>query len=407
MCIELNGVTRIYRANKDVLALDGVSLMVPEGEWLAVMGPSGSGKSTLVNLIGCLDKPTRGEVSITGVNVSKISDAALNRFRAETIGFIFQQFHAVPYLSALENVMLAQYFHSTTDKHQALDALERVGLKHCSGQLPSQLSGGEQQRMCIARALINDPKIILADEPTGNLDERNEQIVLDHLRELHAQGRTIIMVTHDPEVARLADRRLDIHHGKIASQQSFVPSCEAHVDEFLEQLWIMAEDISPVQPEFLRISTARIAQLRVKCMQDLGLVDVLDPKTGSTVKAGIANQAHETFGSMHAGREFAVLFTEKGRTRAETNIRRHRLAERLFLHDASDKRGPSSQTCTFQHPLSLEITDSICSLLGHPRFCLHHRPIPMGQCCIEERAAAPIPPIISTSAANDSTERYA
>jgi putative ABC transport system ATP-binding protein len=406
MCIELDHVTRIYRASKDVLALDEVSLMVPEGEWLAVMGPSGSGKSTLVNLIGCLDKPTRGEVSITGVDVSKMSAGELNRFRAETIGFIFQQFHAVPYLSALENVMLAQYFHSTTDKQQALDALEKVGLKRCSGQLPSQLSGGEQQRMCIARALINDPKIILADEPTGNLDERNEQIVLDQLRELHAQGRTIIMVTHDPEVARLADRRLDIHHGKIACQQSFVPSCEAHLDEFLEQLWIMAEDISPVQPEFLRMSAAQIAQLRVKCMQDLGLVNVLDPETGNAVQASIANHAHKALGLAHAGREFAVLFTEKGRTRAEINIRRHRLAEHLLLHDASDRRGPSSQTCSFQHPLSPEVTDSICSLLGHPRSCPHHRPIPMGQCCIEERATAPIPPIISTKATGDSSRSF-
>src|SRR5215475_252260 len=220
MPIELKNVTRIYRANTEVRALDDVSLSVAPGEWLAIMGPSGSGKSTLVNLIGCLDRPTSGEIFIGGANVNQMTAAELNRFRAEKIGFIFQQFHLIPYLTALENVMLAQYFHSMTDKEEALAALDRVGMKVRANHLPSQLSGGEQQRVCIARALINDPDIILADEPTGNLDAQNEELVLRQLRELHSQGRTIIMVTHDPAVARLADRLLELHHGKIASQES-------------------------------------------------------------------------------------------------------------------------------------------------------------------------------------------
>ena len=185
------------------------------------MGPSGSGKSTLVNLIGCLDRASSGEIWLDGENVAQLSTVELNRVRAEKIGFIFQQFHLIPYLTALENVMLAQYFHSMTDEQEALQALARVGLKERAGHLPSQLSGGEQQRVCIARALINDPKIVLADEPTGNLDAVNEEIVLRLLRELHRQGRTIVMVTHDPVVARLADRRVELHHGKIAAQEVF------------------------------------------------------------------------------------------------------------------------------------------------------------------------------------------
>src|ERR1051325_11069608 len=160
MAIELKNVTRIYHAQVDVLALDDVSLSVAGGEWLAIMGPSGSGKSTLVNLIGCLDRPDKGDVVIDGSNTARMSPNELNRFRAEKIGLIFQQFHLIPYLTALENVMLAQYFHSMTDKAQALEALERVGLRVRADHLPSQLSGGEQQRVCIARALINDPGIV-------------------------------------------------------------------------------------------------------------------------------------------------------------------------------------------------------------------------------------------------------
>src|SRR5438445_121781 len=222
--IKLNSVSRLYPARAEagevIRSLDSGSLHVESGEWLAIMGPSGSGKSTLVNLIGCLDRSTSGEIWLEGENVSNISNADLNRVRAEKVGFIFQQFHLIPYLTAVENVMLAQYFHSMTDEQEAREALERVGLKGRADHLPAQLSGGEQQRVCIARALINDPKIVLADEPTGNLDAINEEIVLRLLRELHRQGRTIVMVTHDPIVARLADRRIELHHGKIAEQQA-------------------------------------------------------------------------------------------------------------------------------------------------------------------------------------------
>src|SRR5581483_11771024 len=199
--IRLNSVSRFFPARAEapggtIHALDDVTLHVTAGEWIAVMGPSGSGKSTLVNLIGCLDRPSTGEIWLDGENVAQLSNKDLTRVRSEKIGFIFQQFHLIPYLTAVENVMLAQYFHSMTDEQEALDALTRVGLRDRARHLPAQLSGGEQQRVCIARALINDPKIILADEPTGNLDAMNEQIVLELLRDLHRQGRTIVMVTH-------------------------------------------------------------------------------------------------------------------------------------------------------------------------------------------------------------------
>jgi putative ABC transport system ATP-binding protein len=199
----------------NVRALDGVSFRVDAGEWIAIMGPSGSGKTTLINILGGLDTPTAGQAIVDGTDVARLDEAGLTRFRAEKIGFIFQQFHLVPYLTAVENVMLAQYFHSTTDEKEAQQALERVGLGDRIEHLPAQLSGGEQQRVAVARALINYPKLILADEPTGNLDEANEEIVLSLLRELHTEGHTILMVTHAPSIGRLADRRIEFAHGHL------------------------------------------------------------------------------------------------------------------------------------------------------------------------------------------------
>ena len=201
----------------DVRALDGVSFNVDVGQWIAIMGPSGSGKTTLINILGGLDTPTSGQAVVDGAELARLDEAGLTRFRAEKIGFIFQQFHLVPYLTALENVMLAQYFHSTTDEREARVELERVGLGDRLDHLPGELSGGEQQRVAVARALINQPKLILADEPTGNLDEANEQIVLRLLQELHSEGHTILMVTHAPEIGALADRRIDLHHGRLAA----------------------------------------------------------------------------------------------------------------------------------------------------------------------------------------------
>src|SRR5882724_7315467 len=196
-------------------ALNGVSFNIASGEWVALMGPSGSGKTTLINILGGLRIIKKRRVVVDGVDLSNLRENELVRYRAEKVGFVFQQFHLVPYLTALENVMLAQYFHSVTDEKQAAEALERVGLGDRLTHLPAQLSGGEQQRVAIARALINQPKLILADEPTGNLDEANEDVVLQIFRELHNAGHTILMVTHDPDIARQADRRIELAHGHL------------------------------------------------------------------------------------------------------------------------------------------------------------------------------------------------
>lgn len=213
--LELKKVSKIYGPLK---ALDNVNLTVENGEWLAIMGPSGSGKSTMMNIIGCMDKPSLGEVILDGVDIAKESGKKLTEIRRDKIGLIFQQFHLVNYLTAVENVMVSQYYHSMPDEKEALEALERVGLKDRAKHLPSQLSGGEQQRVCIARALINHPEIVLADEPTGNLDEANENIVIDLFRQLHRQGTTLIVVTHDPEVAEVAQRTVVLEHGRLVKE---------------------------------------------------------------------------------------------------------------------------------------------------------------------------------------------
>ena len=211
---------KLSRFYGEVRALEGVDLEVARGEWVSVMGPSGSGKTTLLNILGGLDRPTSGELYVDGTDVTALPRKELARFRRETVGLVFQQFHLVPYLTALENVMLAQYFHSMADEAEARAALEAVGLGERLHHLPAQLSGGEQQRVCIARALINQPKIILADEPTGNLDAANEEIVLDIFRQLHAQGHTLVVVTHDARVGRLADRLITLEHGHVVRAES-------------------------------------------------------------------------------------------------------------------------------------------------------------------------------------------
>jgi putative ABC transport system ATP-binding protein len=211
--LEMKEVSMIYG---QVKALYNVNLAVEKGEWLAIMGPSGSGKTTMMNIIGCMNKPTNGSVTLDGQDLSLLNSGELTTIRRDKIGLIFQQFHLITYLTALENVMVAQYYHSMIDEAEAMLALERVGLADRAKHLPRQLSGGEQQRVCIARALINYPSLILADEPTGNLDETNERIVLDILRQLHSEGSTIIVVTHDPEVAEEAEKTVFLEHGRIA-----------------------------------------------------------------------------------------------------------------------------------------------------------------------------------------------
>jgi putative ABC transport system ATP-binding protein len=389
--IRLKNVSREYPARAEapggmIRALNDFTLSVDPGQWIAVMGPSGSGKSTLVNLIGCLDRPTSGEIWLDGENVASLSASDLNRVRAEKIGFIFQQFHLIPYLTALENVMLAQYFHSMTDEQEALEALARVGLKDRAQHVPSQLSGGEQQRVCIARALINDPKIVLADEPTGNLDAMNEEIVLRLLRDLHQQGRTIVMVTHDPVVARLADRRVELHHGKIAAQEVFSMADEEQFDEVLEELWVLAENGEIAELEHMEVHGALPVSIAVEKMAEMGLVAASPHPPQAHSHKPFTNPCHDALkpaGSSIGDGSMVIELTDRGRQRAADVIRRHRLAERLFTDSlAMDSESEiEQQACKFEHILSPEATDKICTFLGHPRTCPHGAPIPPGVCC--------------------------
>jgi len=383
-------------------ALNGVSFNIAAGEWVALMGPSGSGKTTLINILGGLDALTSGRVVVDGVELAKLGENQLVRYRAEKIGFVFQQFHLVPYLNALENVMLAQYFHSTTDEQEAAEALKRVGLGERLTHLPTQLSGGEQQRVAIARALINQPKLILADEPTGNLDEGNEQVVINLFRELHKSGHTILMVTHDPDIARQADRRIELAHGHLsfdtaqhgpnhpmACPLANTADCctpvsaddDIRVDHLLEQIWIFGEEGKPAQAELLRVEgpagqlpivgTDVTPSRLLARMADSRLVELNGKKNGD-------------LDAQHAGE---VRLTEFGARRARDVVRRHRLAERLFTDTfAIEDAEAHQQACRFEHIITPELDQRICSFLGHPKTCPHGNPIPPGPCC--EKAEA-------------------
>jgi putative ABC transport system ATP-binding protein len=352
--IETIKLTKRY--GDRLYALKDVNLRVQRGEWIAVMGPSGSGKTTLMNIIGCLDRPTSGQVFIDGTEVTALTQSELTRFRREKIGLVFQQFHLIPYLTALENVMLAQYYHSMADEAEAREALARVGLEDRIKHLPSELSGGEQQRVCIARALINHPEIILADEPTGNLDEENEGKVMQLLRELHQQGCTIVMVTHDHAIGRMADRRVELHHGVLVDLSLTTHEASEVFDEIVEQIWILDEDGIEASEKTLAVPDVVDTRSTLVLMRELGLIDI--------------NQ------------EGAARLTAKGRARAREIIRRHRLAEKLFFEKFEmNEQQAESNACQLEHILSQEVTDSVCAFLGHPKTCPHNKPIPRGQCC--------------------------
>jgi len=358
--IEVENLTKTYGASPD--ALRGVSFAVEKGEWIAVMGPSGSGKSTLLNILGGLDSPTSGRVSLDGQVVSQLSANELARFRAEKIGFVFQQFHLVPYLTALENVMLPQYFHSLSDEREAAEALSRVGLRDRLEHLPAQLSGGEQQRVCVARALINQPNLILADEPTGNLDEVNEALVMGLLTDLHREGHTLVLVTHDPEIGRMAERRIELHHGRLTEVSVFPTYEEELIDNLLKAVIHAQEDTgravleSDALPEFARNRATFLL------MAQEGLIRLEGP---------------------------ALSFTPRGEARAQHVLRRHRLSERLFYETFGiEKDALDEHACKIEHSLSPEVTTKICTFLHHPLTCPHGSPIPRGACCPKEAATS-------------------
>lgn len=223
MILELSNIYKDYYQDEMVVpVLKNINLSVEEGEYLAIMGPSGSGKTTLMNLIGCLDRPTKGDYLLEGEDVSKYKDKELSDVRLHSIGFVFQNFHLLPKLSALNNVALPLSYAGVPLKERkeiAKKALERVGLGDRIDFMPNQLSGGQKQRVAIARALVNNPKIVLADEPTGALDSKSGEAVMELFQQLNEEGVTVIMITHNAEIAEYAKRVIHIFDGEIVKEQ--------------------------------------------------------------------------------------------------------------------------------------------------------------------------------------------
>lgn len=217
--LEIRDITKSYVMGDNIVhALRNVSLVIEKGQWISIMGPSGSGKSTLMNILGCLDRPTTGKYLLDGAEVEKLNDDQLAEERNKKIGFVFQNFNLLPRMDALNNVALPLIYAGISKEERlkkATHALERVGLGDRLDHRPNELSGGQRQRVAIARALVNDPTIVLADEPTGNLDSRSGEEIMDILRELHKQGRTIVLVTHEPEIAEFAERVVVVRDGEI------------------------------------------------------------------------------------------------------------------------------------------------------------------------------------------------
>ncbi len=221
--IELKDVWKIYHIGDTVVnALQGITTTIYKGEYVTIEGPSGSGKSTCMNMIGCLDLPTKGEILLDGQNINNFSESDLAQLRGKKIGFIFQQFNLIPTLTAEKNIMLPMVFQNTEKEKRekkAKELLQLVQLWDRKDHLPGELSGGQQQRVAIARALANDPEVLIADEPTGNLDSKTGEIIIEFLKELNKKGKTIIIVTHDPKIAEQAKRILQIKDGKIIKEK--------------------------------------------------------------------------------------------------------------------------------------------------------------------------------------------
>ena len=374
--VLLSGVSRIYGRQR---ALDKLDLEIAAGEWLAVMGPSGSGKTTLLNLLGGLDRPDEGSVTVDDLELAGLDESARTRYRRERVGLVFQQFHLLPYLTSVENVMVAQHYHSVADEAEARRALEQVGLGAKLESRPGQLSGGEQQRVCIARALINRPGLLLADEPTGNLDEENARTVLEIFGRLHRAGHTIVLVTHDPDVGALADRRVELHHGRLGEVRTLDTEREERCDHFLEEMWYLWEDGRPLALSSVRAPKVVDRERTAREVVDRRLV-------------------HRN------GDGDSLAFTTRGAVRAHDLVRRHRLAECLFA-TALDAEDPhvDATACKIEHILDPQVTEHICAFLKHPTACPHGKPVPAGDCCPPSQRR-PGPPAV-VEPADDATGR--
>jgi putative ABC transport system ATP-binding protein len=331
--IEVEGLVRSFGALR---ALDGISFAVEEGEWLAVTGPSGSGKTTLLNILSGLDSATSGRVRVGSTELSALPARRLAGYRRETVGLVFQQFHLIPYLTARENVQLAQYLHSMSDRAEAAAALAHVGLGARLDHLPRELSGGEQQRVCIARALINQPRLVAADEPTGNLDAVNEEVVMSLLEDLHRRGHTIVLVTHDPAIAARADRELRLEHGRLAPAAANGAASHEGV-AFLAELWRALVEDSATVPVARRGVAGALAD---------GLLAYVDGR---------------------------LSFTERGRSLAAQAVRRQRLSEALRARVLEDV---AEDACGRVTPLLPSLVEEVAVFLEHPDRCPHGRPIP-------------------------------
>src|SRR5580765_6358891 len=230
--VELRSVSKIYRlGDEEIRALDNITLDIDEGEFISIIGPSGSGKSTLMHILGCLDSPTHGTIQLDGTMIQDASARQLAAIRNRKIGFVFQFFNLLPKLTVLQNVELPMIYSGISSrqrKEKARTALEAVDLANRAKHRPSQLSGGQQQRAAIARALVNNPRIVFADEPTGNLDSHTGEAILELFRKLSQQGRTIVLVTHDPEISAVTPRRIEIRDGKIAEKIDLALAGLAH-----------------------------------------------------------------------------------------------------------------------------------------------------------------------------------
>ena len=327
-----------------VAPLRELDLEIREGEWISISGASGSGKTTLLNLLAGLDLPTAGEVRVLGRDLSTLSRQELAEFRRDQVGLVFQQFHLLPYLSALENVMLAQHYHSLADPASAREALLQVGL-------------GERQRVCIARALVNGPAIVLADEPTGNLDEMNTHIVMGLFGALHRQGRTLVLVTHDESFSRMADRELRLEDGQLREIERRVDERAWVEEEILHEIWACTEKGLPRTLEAMGLAHHAQAWQALDHLR----------KSGQVLPAGDA-----------------LALTAAGLPRARDAVRRHRIVERLFhdtfkiggeeVHDLADR---------FHALMPYGSVGQICSFLDHPATCPHGHVIPPGPCCTD------------------------